>query len=72
MFIKLEDPRRAIYHDSPKKFPATKRLNKKDLPLAKLYWCHIGILLFGILLETLMAYLFVSLDIQFSGADAGE
>ena len=50
-----------------KKFPATKRTNKNTLPLAKLYWCHIGILLLGILLGTLIAYFFVSLDLHFPG-----
>ncbi len=50
-----------------KEFPATERTNKDPLPLAKLYWCHIGILLLGILLGTLIAYLFVSLDLHFPG-----
>ena len=50
-----------------KEFPATEKTNKDTLTLAKLYWGHIGILLLGILLGTLIAYLFVSLDLHFPG-----
>lgn len=50
-----------------KEFLTTKRSNQDTLPLAKLYWCHIGILLLGISLGTLIAYLFVSLDLHFPG-----